>query len=123
MIKICILIVLISYASTGHADFPGSSMLTNCEDALDLANQINVIANQKFVNASICYGYINGAIDALDIGAYKGAKYPFMIPQNVGMEQLIRVYVKYLEQHPEKLHLNSTNLLYMSLEEAFPRIK
>jgi hypothetical protein len=42
------------------------------------------------------------------------------IPSTAKLGQLMRVVTKYLEEHPEQLHLAAAGLVYNALIEAFP---
>ncbi|MGB9202746.1 MAG: Rap1a/Tai family immunity protein [Terriglobales bacterium] len=42
------------------------------------------------------------------------------LPEGVGQEQFIRVILKYLDEHPEKLHLPAAQIVYDAANEAFP---
>jgi len=65
-----------------------------------------------------CEGYIVGVYDASQGVTYNGQKY--CIPSSVKAEQLVRVVKKYLQDHPEFLHLASAHNVYSSFKEAFP---
>jgi hypothetical protein len=41
-------------------------------------------------------------------------------PEGVSIKQDLRVVVKYLEDHPEKLHLHAAQLVMEALAKAFP---
>jgi hypothetical protein len=41
-------------------------------------------------------------------------------PDGVSNGQLVKVFVKYLDQHPEKLHLPAVQLVYDATNDAFP---
>jgi Rap1a immunity proteins len=42
------------------------------------------------------------------------------LPDGTGSEQAIRIVVKYLNSHPEKLHKDAHILVVEALREAFP---
>ena len=44
----------------------------------------------------------------------------FCLPENVGAIQVIRVIVKFLDNHPEMLHQKSEILIPVALAIAFP---
>jgi hypothetical protein len=41
-------------------------------------------------------------------------------PSNATVAQYARITVKYLEEHPEQLHMDGVNLSIMALQTAFP---
>jgi len=68
-----------------------------------------------------CYGFITGArlLGKLYEDKLSEARL-FCIPYGMQNEQVARIYVKYREQHPEKLHLNAFSLLIECFKNAFP---
>ena len=42
------------------------------------------------------------------------------LPEGVGQEQFIRVILKYIDQHPEKLHIPAAQIVYDAANAAFP---
>lgn len=67
-----------------------------------------------------CMGYIAGVVDAI-----RGVPLPddmptHCLPPNVTLGQLRQVVVKYLEDHPEKLHYSGDAIILAALAEAFP---
>ena len=44
----------------------------------------------------------------------------FCYPETVAVQQLTRVVIRYLEQHPETLHLPPVLTVTEALREAFP---
>lgn len=42
------------------------------------------------------------------------------LPDGIGNEQFIRILLKYLDQHPEKLHLPAAQLVYDAMQDVFP---
>jgi hypothetical protein len=94
------------------ADTP-QSRDTNCSDCEGTRNEVSPKAQ--------CYGFIAGArlLGRLYENESPEARL-FCIPYGVQNEQLARIYVKYLEQHPEQLHLNASSLLMECFKNAFP---
>lgn len=71
--------------------------------------------------AGICVGYIQGARDMHDVYQFASKATPlFCIPSQVPNGQLVRILLKYLQSHPEKLHLNGGFLCSLAFVEAFP---
>ena len=44
----------------------------------------------------------------------------FCVPNNVSPRQLTKIMTKWLEQHPERLHISMTDSFYKSVKESFP---
>ena len=117
----------------------GNLMLRSCRAAVemfDAGGPGSGTSNDRFAGAATCIGYLRGI---RDLAAYwnlllspfmrqvgradlsdHGAGSPFCIPENVNPAQLARVIVKYLENHPEKLHEEDIVLTVEALTQAFP---
>jgi len=44
----------------------------------------------------------------------------FCLPDQVTNDQIIKIFVKYLDDHPEELHQPASLLLVTSMRKAFP---
>jgi hypothetical protein len=63
-----------------------------------------------------CIAYVVGAVD----GMWWGEPNLICLPQGVTQDQLAEVVAKYLEDHPERLHLGAPVLIADALQPAFP---
>jgi len=97
-------VALLADAGTGLDVFRGNKLKRFCDD----------YASDKFgVYGATCLGYVNGVVDALaSVGL-------FCLPQGVQREQSALVVRKYLNDHPEKLHMEADILVVRALEQAF----
>jgi hypothetical protein len=73
------------------------------------------------------YGYCAGVVDAVSRmmqlhSSPKNWKAPLAVcyPKGVTQDQLERVVVKYLQDHPEALHMMNVALVEAALNHAFP---
>lgn len=99
----------------------GAEMLELCDPGVKtMAGE--VVSGEGNQKALYCSGYVSGFIDGMVVsGPFKGG--PSLIclpPSGVDTEQVIRVYVKYLRERPERLHQSGRVLLYASLRNAYP---
>ena len=97
-----------AYAENAH--------LTNGNDLSDQCGA--ALAGQFGARAGLCVGFINGYRQLATM--LPEQKLLCLPSENVPNGQLIKVVVKYLDQHPEKLHLPAAQLIYESTNEAFP---
>lgn len=69
-----------------------------------------------------CYGYIAGANDYQQamVGWGYIDKPPYCLSESVTTDQLVKVVTKYLNERPEKLHLDAGSLVANALNNAFP---
>lgn len=97
-------------------------LLKNCQEAVD----DNV---HSYLKAGLCYGYIDGFQGMHYNMAYilsypdtsKGEKFLlFCIPEDVTRQQLAKIIVKYLNDHPEELHYSAHTTLYVIFKKYFP---
>jgi len=77
-------------------------------------------------SAGFCRGFIDAVLDmnnlALITARLNGVKSgsPICIPEGVKMGQVLKVVMKYIDDHPEQLHLPARNLVLDSVANAFP---
>ena len=63
-----------------------------------------------------CTAYVGGVMD----GRNSIDKPGFCLPDHVTYGQMVRVSIKYMQTHPESLHLPTTWLVILANAEAFP---
>lgn len=116
LLSASVLIFLMSGQNTLAQDKPnGNTLLQQCNAAVRRIDAIktggdpgNALEQQA---AEYCVGYINGFVDADE---------RHCPPEGVTMQQYIRVIIKFLNDHPEKLHLGRAHLVDEALGSAFP---
>lgn len=115
----------ISAASNGLAQGAptetGTQMLDLCDSGVKTMGG-EVISSGGSEKALYCSGYVSGFIDGMVVsGPFKGGPSLICLPRSgVDTEHVIRVYVKYLRERPERLDQSGRVLLYASLRNAFP---
>ena len=105
----------------------GTALLRPCRAYLWLLEEIQTGRNDKaprttFNDAFYCHGLASGIITMNT--AYQ-VEFPrrvplFCIPTAVQGEQGARVIVRYLDTHPNMLHLPGATLVIYALRDAFP---
>ena len=76
--------------------------------------------------AGFCHGFIEAVLDMNDLhlltarlnGVQSGS--PMCIPDGVKMGQIVKIVMKFLDDHPEQLHLRARNIVLDSVAFAFP---
>jgi Rap1a immunity proteins len=69
----------------------------------------------------ICLGYISGTNDGYRYALkLRGLKPDYCYSDNVTNGQLVKVVVKYLNDHPERLQYSADSLILDALFQAFP---
>jgi hypothetical protein len=115
-------VLAVSFAlatSDAKASSDGNKLLQQCKQVVRLSeNDWNGI---DVLDSSACMGQMKGILDMNSIYRVmlmdKGAL--FCPPAEVTVGQSIRVVTKYLEDHPEELHEDSTVLIVKVLHKTF----
>jgi hypothetical protein len=87
-------------------------------DGNDLLEDCSAV-NEQSANFSsgVCNGYIAGISEMADTILNPG----FICPSdNITARQLVRIVIKYLNDHPEQLHERKPKVVLRALVEAFP---
>ena len=71
------------------------------------------------VLAAQCLGFVHAAKSILAFWEYDETGY-VCIPESVSNGQVIRVYVKWMNEHPETLHELDAFLFFSAMRESFP---
>jgi hypothetical protein len=103
--------------SMGLCDpFDGRYLLARCTDALyALDHGYHRTSADAVFNTAWCAGYMRGWVDG-SVGIA-----PLCVPYEASSaEQITRIVVKYLREHPERLHEHPNFLMLSALHEAFP---
>lgn len=130
---IFIIIILLCFctpAISSQVD-TGLDLLKACKNAISVfehrASNIDII--EVSMGSSFCVGYIRGVSDTTKIsyfgimgknGDLVAPFHYFCTPNEVGTEQEIRIVIKYLENHPEKLNQPMLYIIINALSAAFP---
>ncbi len=130
---------VMSEAFGGDARFTAMDLRNDCQHfskGLSLDPHDTKCRGQIYTAATKCgfyvSGYREGHLMGLVVTASKATGYAVLefeklrkyrnacIPQNVTNGQLIEVFLKYINDHPERLHEPRGNQLYLSWVGAFP---
>ena len=86
----------------------GRGLLEDCEDA-----------GSNF-NSGYCLGFIHGMCSMHDYAARKYSARLYCAPDEVTNGQVRRIIIKFLKDHPNRLHETDLILAVDALREAFP---
>ncbi len=119
--KIALAVLLFSvFCVNCHAQTTtGEEIQSKCKGLL------NRVETAAFAGG-FCAGFIDGVLnehsmwEANDISHKRAHEYKFCFPDNITNDQIMKVFVKYLDDHPEELHKPAAVLLVESMEKAFP---
>jgi len=113
---VTILLCTSSICAAEERTYTGNELLNNCNNVIA---GVEGRSHDMFVGG-YCLGYVDGIDDALNILPIENFDRGYCRPKNVTAGQLVRVVVKYLKNHPEKLHENQFLLTLSALLNAFP---
>jgi hypothetical protein len=105
--------------ATVHATTTGEELLQKCK---------GIASKPTVYESGFCAGYISATIETLSMWETsdfyskrtheQDAKFCF--PDNVDNGQILLVFIKYLEDHPEELHKPANLLFVQAMRKAFP---
>ena len=105
-----LLVVIVVFSGSAQGDLTARDFVSRCQGAVKFSEKDTI---NKDYDTGYCMGTFFGMSSVLN-GEY------ICFPQGVTVKQSIRVFLKYMDDHPEKLHLQAPNLIYESLISAFP---
>ena len=120
--RVVLLAVIVSLTPTFlFAGFrTGSDLAHDCRTWVRWQDSHGLPADDA-LDATQCVEYIKGAIDAyIYAGTYfmKPAD-SICMPQGFTGEQAVRIVLKYLDSHPETLHLDAGGLVWVAIHSDF----
>ena len=72
-----------------------------------------------YFKAGYCAGIVAGYSMAVQLAAIKFDVHVACLPSEFSTDQGVRVVVKYINDHPEALHLSATVLVGVALNDVF----
>ena len=119
-----IVVALVAFAEVATFGQPdgttGSGLLEQCE--LMLKTMDMPIAGPGSPTGFDAFkgGRCNGMVHATLQIVRSASNWRTCVPEAVAVEQATRVVIRYLEEHPERLHESDVSLLIRALQDAFP---
>lgn len=117
------LMLILWCAAPAQATMTGNELLGHCNLVLKQSDESGKITPEESVSIFYCVGYLSGFIDSIQIStAIQNPKKPFFCapPNGVENDQLARITVKWLKNHPENLHKTARVEVLFALTDAFP---
>lgn len=130
----CVLMCLISVWGFGavrqvknYGPMLAQDLELDCKSAvlivdLSAAHREHEITEKDFRNSQMCLGFVDGFLQG--IGLYEGIlgipNTIVCIPAGSSPLERIKVFLKYIDMHPEELHLRAAAVLGPAFSEAFP---
>ena len=105
----------------------GNGLLHSCTPMVRFFDGSLQLTHEELTSGFLCLGYISGFADGFAVGlemekSQTGSSHSlFCVPNNgLPASQGLRIVVKWLHEHPGRLHQPSGVLITLALEEAFP---
>ena len=106
----------------------GNDLLHSCTPMVRLFDGSLQFTHEELTSGFLCLGYIGGFIDGYNLGietekSQTGSSHPFFcLPPKDALpaSQALRIVVKWLNEHPERLHQPKQVLITLAFKEAFP---
>ena len=131
-VKIAIVLLTLAcccWSQTSNRD-DGNTLLTECGSALRFADAGFKGTDSDRLSAKWCLGYLDGFVGgfkAMEMVASKTyeeylrmSKTYVCFPEHSTLGQDMRVVVKFLQDHPERLHEDEEFLVFKAFQAAYP---
>jgi hypothetical protein len=110
-------------ASPGRADIDGYMLLDNCKETIRFLEENKNAPSLDFSSVNFCLGFISGVNELHKTFVSSVACFDpplFCSPEPANLEQLVKIVVSFLQEHPNDLHFQGSVLTISALKEAFP---
>jgi hypothetical protein len=108
------------FFTTTPAHSTGAMHLEHCKQAIRLLEASRTPRGATYMDgfgAGHCAGVVKAV---MTLANARGDQNFACLPKNVLLRQGLRIMVRYLTKHPDKLHLDLTTLSITAISEAFP---
>jgi hypothetical protein len=122
-IQLSLMLLLVSSVgfatnSKGASNKTGNEWLPSCSMAVDAADGRS-LSTAQLVDAGNCLEYIAGFVDGYVLGSVGGS--PIVcLPEDGTVGQEARILVKWMREHPERLHEAAPACVLAALFKSFP---
>ncbi len=99
----------------------GNDILRSCGPIVNMLDGKKIDLKEE-TQGLWCTGYISGLLDGIALSPIKvDGKDVLCLPKDgISNDQAIRIVVKWLREHPDKLHLSGRMEALISLVKSFP---
>jgi hypothetical protein len=117
IVNISTLILLILLSANSYSKSDGVKLLRGCK-AAGLALDGKNLNQEGFVEEAYCLGLIRGVYNSISIFGQEQLK--VCLPeQGIGINQQVKIVVKFLEDNPKELHETDWLLVMLSFQGAY----
>jgi len=103
----------------------GNGLLQKCNNVMrifEAGTKENEITKTMLADANFCSGMMQGMTNTIIFfDAFQVTQSIVCLPEDgISNGQAAKVVIKYLEEHPEQLHVADSGLAFLALMDAFP---
>jgi hypothetical protein len=116
-------VILIAFHMQSAFSSPSAGeLLTNCGAIVRQQDNGAKLSDTELVQGVSCIQYLSGLLDGVTLTeSLSGGATMICAPASgISNDQLVRVVVKYLREHPENLHRSGRMEALIALSKAFP---
>ncbi len=120
MLLPCVLGLILYPFPSSSIEITGAQVMNGCRDDVRSMDGDQILGDR--FDIGYCSGMVNGVRNTIDYYSllFNIDQMDVCIPIEANAGQLVRVFLKYLDDHPEELHENATGLMIASWSFAFP---
>ena len=122
-----VLLIGFLHAAAAATTQDGNKLLRACTQAIRFTDSPETLAQafrqpEQVMEAGYCLGLLRGVANMNMVWQMytKDASMFFCLPPESIVNQWMRIVVRYLQQHPEKLHEEDIGLVSLAFTSAFP---
>ncbi|MGF6199798.1 Rap1a/Tai family immunity protein [Pseudomonas laurylsulfatiphila] len=96
----------------------GNELIKQCADGVKAANGATL---NSYSDATFCLGLTQGVRHTMRLVNEKlPPQYQTCFPSGITNGQGMRIVLKYLQDHPDRLHEQDSDLVYLAYKTAYP---
>jgi hypothetical protein len=110
-------------AAAGEMEtWDGRALLERCRSATRFFDAHGIVSSAILFDAGYCVGLASGIFTTHAAGLKRRQWSAYFCPPPAGVNEarMVRIIVRYLETHPELLHLYDADLVIEAFRAAFP---
>jgi len=124
LLLVSCLLVLCSCRSAHATQYyvTASKMADDCRVAVRVLNSRGQAGMPDSGSTALCVGYVTGVLDGfLSFQSWRPSKVnQICLPEAVEAGQAVKMVMKYIDAHPEELHLPAPDIVWAAMHDAFP---
>lgn len=117
---IALLALIFALSASPAYAIRADEMASKCRSVSNATIRDDLVDFPEDFDSGECWGYFR-AIQRISVYAVEGRRLlGICAPKDSRLSQFVRIFVVYVDQHPEKGHLESTKIAIEALARVFP---